>query len=81
MDSRLKKSNLEKKKILCIFSYASMKEKPWDLMSSVADPLHIDPDPYPTFHFDADPNPTFHFDADPDPSFQIKAQNHEKVLK
>jgi hypothetical protein len=28
-------------------------------------------------------DPTFHFDEDPDPdsSFQIKAQNHEKVLK
>jgi hypothetical protein len=45
----------------------------------------VDPDADPdhTSHFDADanPHPTFHFDADPDLSFQIKAQNHENVLK
>jgi hypothetical protein len=45
--------------------------------TSVADSHHIDADtdPDPAYHFDADPDP------DPDPSFQIKAQNHEKVLK
>jgi hypothetical protein len=52
---------------------------------SVAEPHHIDADPYPdtachfdtgpdsdpVCHFDADPDLTFHFDADsdPDPSF------------
>jgi len=52
-----------------------------DVLSSVADPHHFDPDPDPACHFD--PDPTFHFGAepDPDPSFQIKAQNLEKVLK
>jgi hypothetical protein len=51
--------------------------------SSVADPHHVDADPYPNYHFDADPDPNYHFDADadPDPGFRIKAQNLEKVLK
>jgi hypothetical protein len=40
-----------------------------ELLGSVADPHHLDPDP--VCHFDAD--------ADPDPSFQTKAQNLEKV--
>jgi hypothetical protein len=49
-------------------------------LNSVADPA-CHPYPDPVRQFDADPDPTFYFDADPDPSFQIKAQNHEKVLK
>jgi hypothetical protein len=67
------------------------------IITSVADPHHLDmetdpacqfdPDPDPACHFDADPDPdpTFHFDAvpdpDPNPSFQIKAQNLGTVLK
>jgi hypothetical protein len=42
-------------------------------VGSVADPRHFDSDLNPIFHFVAD--------LDPDPSFQIKAQDHEKVLK
>ncbi len=56
-----------------------------DLILSVADSHHLDPDPLPACHFDADadPDPTFLFDADPDPdpSFQIKTKNLGKVLK
>jgi hypothetical protein len=49
------------------------------LITSVADPHHIDPDPNPAGHFDTDPDPdpacqfdedrdpTFHFDTVPDP--------------
>jgi hypothetical protein len=35
------------------------------------------------YHFDVDldSGPTLRFATDPDPRFQIKAQNHEKVLK
>ncbi len=39
------------------------------LLSSVADPHHLDAGPDPANHFgtdpDPDPNPTFQFDADP----------------
>jgi hypothetical protein len=51
------------------------------LLSTVADPHHLDGDPDPACHFDADL--TFHSDTEPDPdlSFHIKAQTHEKVLK
>ncbi len=37
------------------------------MISSVADPHHVDADP--AFYFDADPDsdPTFHSDADADP--------------
>jgi hypothetical protein len=52
------------------------------ILSSVADPHHLDPD---ADQDNADPDPIFLFDADPDPdrdpSFQIKAQNLGKVLK
>ncbi len=34
--------------------------------ASVADPVHLDPDP--TFHFDRGPDPTFHFAIDQDPT-------------
>jgi len=55
---------------------------PTGLLSSVADPHHVDADPDPSCQFDVDPDPdpTFHFDADPnpDPSFLRKAQNLEK---
>jgi hypothetical protein len=38
--------------------------------STVADPHHFNPDPYPSFHFNADPDPMFNFhpgSPDPDP--------------
>jgi hypothetical protein len=43
------------------------------LRGSVADPLHFDADPDPTFHFDADPDPAFLLVADPDPAFHFDA--------
>ncbi len=40
--------------------------------STVADPHHFKPDPYPSFHFNADPDPMFNFHPDPPIPILIK---------
>ncbi len=44
-----------------------------NIIISVADPHHFDPDPDPASYSDADPKPACHFDTDPDPACHFDA--------
>ncbi len=61
--------------LMCLFAVInlSLAVTLSNILTSVADPHHIDADPDPARHFDADPDPARHFDADPDPARHFDA--------